>query len=721
MSLQHRKAMALLIFGAAVIIFFSLSLSDSRKIRVRIGTSRMRNVTVFNHGPGKNQKMKRSAQPEGLIFESKHKRKAPSNDSDYEPKNSTREKAMDTRSTEDMEMWGRQMRLVQTQVTLKMREEKMRDEKNQLGKEKAELTRQLGVLRSAYLVGNISKEEHDNLSAPLNTQIAGTQKGIQAVETKLEDLTKKLDDESARGRSGWSENTEINAVDPEMLAFFKALFVQNFTNIDDPCGEDTPTKKKYAILDLKEAPLFGNPDYSTKLYVRNEIFELYEIIKQKFVNNKRRIFIGGSSGIGKSTAAPLVLKMLREWKPMGALLQCMSSYYWIPKDFPESEIVAFDNLDAVKRWRRKNLLGKSFYNFMDPDGSNKICGSFTNAYEVLWVSPKRAGKMGERGQATRDVHDWGKEAYKLYMRHWDPIEIIDCNERCYNMNPEIVKEKIGIWGPVPRQIFGPGKFLEKLLGGIDSEQIRGFFLGNRGEGTPDGIKDGKIVHLIPSEDRRWYYYRVATSHIARELLCKYDKVIKQLAKDLVSNAARGTTLASLAAAFWLEALVTIKFTTSSFTLKARQLKKRSIRKPTGNLTVEIRKMKHKLFGFADFRDVEFKSNTYYEPNWRTLESIDSLFVIGNILYLVQITYKTDHPLKAPGIKRVWTAAKNKVPNLEGYCVIFVVPSELSAKQGKDLLATYKYQDYKQTTNNSVDYSKAPFKFEKGQYLFVFKI
>jgi len=626
---------------------------------------------------------------------------------------------MVTESMKDAEMWRRQMRLTKRLEILKMREEKLREKENQLGKEKAELTRQLGVLRSAYLVGNISKEEHDNLSAPLNTQIAGTQKEIQAVAVELKEMTKRFDYESARGRSGWSENTEINAVDPEMLAFFKALFVQNFTKIDDPCGEDTPTKKKYAILDLKEAPLFGNPDYSTKLYVRNEIFELYEIIKHKFVNKNRRIFICGSSGIGKSTAAPLVLKMLREWKPMGAFFQHIESYYWIPKDFPESEIVAFDNLDAVKRWRRKNLLGKSFYNFMDPFGKYDICGPFPNAYEVLWVSPKRAGKMGERGQATRDVHDWGKEAYKLYMRHWDPIEIVDCNERCYNNNPENVEEKIGIWGPIPRQIFGKEDIsLQDVLGDIESYEIRDFFLGNRGEGTPDGIKDGKIVHLIPSEDRTWFHFRVASFHILKKLMDRKDELIERLAKNLVSISARGTL--SPSAADLLEDLVAVEFTKSSFTLNARQLKKRSNGKPAENLTIEIREMKLGHFDLSNYDDVEFKSNTYYKPSWRTLESIDSLFVIGNILYLVQITYKTDHPLKAPGIKRVWTAAKNKVPNLEGYCVIFVVPSELSAKYGKDLLATYKYQDYKQTTNNSVDYSKAPFKFEKGQYLFVFK-
>jgi len=147
------------------------------------------------------------------------------------------------------------------------------------------------------------------------------------------------------------------------------------------------------------------------------------------------------------------------------------------------------------------------------------------------------------------------------------------------------------------------------------------------------------------------HYRVASSHIRRELLTANNEVIKQLARDLVSTDD----------------------------------------KATGKLTVEIKEMKHVLF--KNFDDVEFNSNTYYEPSWRTLESIDSLFVIGKILYVVQMTFSPNHPLKTAGLRRVRTDAKKKVPALEGHCVIFAIP-DLSAKKGKDLVAKFKHQQCK---------------------------
>mmetsp|Transcript_32578 Transcript_32578/g.79262 ORF Transcript_32578/g.79262 Transcript_32578/m.79262 type:complete len:421 (+) Transcript_32578:738-2000(+) len=406
--------------------------------------------------------------------------------------------------------------------------------------------------------------------------------------------------------------------------------------------------------------------------------------------------------------------MLRNWKLLGSLFQHESYFYWIPKEFPESKMLSFANCAAARLWIDDNVQDH-FYNFMDPFGNVKICSGFLKAYEILLVSPKRAGKMGQSNHQVRDVTDWGKEALHLYMRHWDTEAILDCNERCYGFDPKDVEEKVRIWGPVPRQVFSQELRLKDILSNTPAAKFREFFFGTRGEGTPDGITSGKLVHLIPSEDRRVSHYRVASSHIRRELLRANEKVIKQLAKDIVSRAARGA-IASQNAADWLESLVALKFTKSSFTLDARQLKKGS-EKATGKLTVEIKEMKLKLFNLANFEDVDFNSNTYYEPSWRTLETIDSLFVIGKILYLVQITFSLDHPLKTAGMRRVWRAAKKKVPALEGYCVIFAIP-DLSAKKGQDLVTKFKYQPYKQTTGNPVDYSKAPFKFEKGQYLHV---
>jgi len=539
--------------------------------------------------------------------------------------------------------------------------------------------------------------------------LAGTKAGIIIFNAK-EQLKKKGQKRSSATTLYQVEKTEPRAPSEEIVAFFEALFLQKITKIDVPTLGDT--KKETAILDLQNARLFGKPKKPTKLYIRNEIFEFFNIIKSRIETDNRKTFVCGSSGIGKSTAAPIILKMLRNWKPLGSLFQHEGYFYWIPKKFPESKMLSFANRVAARLWIDDNVQDH-FYNFMDPFSEFKICSGFLKAYEILWVSPKRAGKMGQPSFQVRDVTDWGKEALHLYMRHWDPRAILDCNERCYGFDPKIVEEKVRIWGPVPRQVFSQELRLKDILSNTPAAKIREFFLGTRGEGTPDGITSGKLVHLIPSEDRMGSHYRVASSHIRRELLRANEKVIKRLARDLVSNAARGA-IASQNAADWLESLVALNFTKSSFTLEARQLTKGS-EKATGKLTVEIKEMKHVLF--KNFDDVEFNSNTYYEPSWRTLETIDSLFVIGEILYLVQITFSPDHPLKTAGMRRVWRAAKKKVPALEGYCVIFAIP-DLSAKKGQDLVAKFKYQPYKQTTGNPVDYSRAPFKFEKGQYLHV---
>eukprot|EP00466_Bigelowiella_natans_P014147 jgi/Bigna1/81581/fgenesh1_pg.82_\ len=138
--------------------------------------------------------------------------------------------------------------------------------------------------------------------------------------------------------------------------------------------------------------------------------------------------------------------------------------------------------------------------------------------------------------------------------------------------------------------------------------------------------------------------------------------------------------------------------------------------------VDLKNIKgHEYFTQKNFQDCEFKVDTYYEPSWRNLESIDSLFISGKILYLIQITFSLRHPVKTAGIGAVWKAAKERYSDLEGYVLIFVLP-EGSSRGGKDYVKDFAYQSYVKSNGKVVEHGKVDgfpqLKSELGQYPFV---
>eukprot|EP00466_Bigelowiella_natans_P001053 jgi/Bigna1/88475/estExt_fgenesh1_pg.C_320114 len=148
----------------------------------------------------------------------------------------------------------------------------------------------------------------------------------------------------------------------------------------------------------------------------------------------------------------------------------------------------------------------------------------------------------------------------------------------------------------------------------------------------------------------------------------------------VSAAAKGT-IENHEYADCLERLTTIYFNNMDDIFKPTR-KLVTPDKETGpDLKVDLKNIKgREYFTQKNFQDCEFKVDTYYEPSWRNLESIDSLFTSRKFLYLIQITFSLRHPAKTAVIGAVGKVAKERHSDLEGYVLILVLRSSRGGEE-----------------------------------------
>mmetsp|Transcript_1314 Transcript_1314/g.2256 ORF Transcript_1314/g.2256 Transcript_1314/m.2256 type:complete len:630 (+) Transcript_1314:190-2079(+) len=601
------------------------------------------------------------------------------------------------------EVWGNQMELTMQGIL------KLREGKNE----------QLGILLPAYLGGRISEEKYENLSAPLKAQIAETQKEIQAKEAKLEEVIKEFKEAQAMEteESGTLRKAEIETT-RKYNNDFKLLFETKIEKIEDPTGGD----RKYGILRWNRKIL--RKRHSQVIYCRSCYFEIAEKIEKLLRSgNVDKILITGMPGGGKTTAALMVLKKLKEVFEFPCLFQFGSLWVWIPKQFPKKgEVEVFHSREHAIGCLLRVAEGKVF-NFIDPQGENPIADlDNQNIIHVGWVSPKRASLL--TGIKKRDMNDLfnKKASERIIFPTWVSEEIKDCRLRCYTQLSESeMIERMKKWGPSLRYIFEKSEDIDEVVNSVKRNELEDFFYSTKQ--SAEAFTSGRLAHMVPQSRGLGgkYYFRFASAYVSNLFRKKFTTFFIKMARYKVSAAAKGA-IENHEYADWLERLTTIHFTNMDGTFKPTRKLVTPDKKTGPDLEVDLKNIKgHEYVTQKNFQDCEFKVDTYYEPSWRNLESIDSLFLSGKILYLIQITFSLRHPVKTAGIGAVWKAAKERHSDLDGYVLIFVLP-EGSSRRGKDYVKDFAYQSYVKSNGKVVEHGKVggfpQLKSELGQYLFV---
>jgi len=430
-------------------------------------------------------------------------------------------------------------------------------------------------------------------------------------------------------------------------------------------------------------------------------------------------------GGGKTTAALMVLKMLKEVFEYPCLFQFGSIWVWIPKQFPQKgEVEVFDRKENANQCLLTRSEGKVF-NFIDPQcGENPIADLDNQLIiHIGWVSPKRASLLRIQERDMDDLFNY-KAHKRIIFPTWVSEEIKDCRSKCYaGLDESVMINRMKKWGPSPRYIFESSEdnnVIIDLVNNVTKEQLQEFFYSSH---SAEAFTSGRLVHMVPQNGGDLggkYYFRFASAYVSNLFRQKYKTYFIEMARYKVSAAAR-VAIDSHEYADWLERLTTIHFTKKRGIFKPTKILKAPDEKTGPDFEVDLKNMGHEYFTQKNFQDCEFKLDTYYEPSWRNLESIDSLFIFGSILYLIQITFSQRHPVETAGIGAVWNAARKKQPELKGYVLIFVLP-EGSSRGGKNYVKDFVYQSYVKFDGTVVEYGNytgfPQLRSELGQYLFV---
>jgi len=489
--------------------------------------------------------------------------------------------------------------------------------------------------------------------------------------------------------SGALRKTEIETARKKYQNDFKVLFETKIETIEDPTGRD----RKYGILRWNRKILRNQ--HSQVVYCRSCYFEIAGKIKELLQSgNVDKFLITGMPGGGKTTAALIVLKKLKEVFEYPCLFQFGRLWAWIPKQFPKhGEIEIIRKEDDAIRCLLSVSEGKVF-NFIDPQGDNPIADLDNQLIiHVGWVSPKRASLLTKN--KYRDMNDlFGKTAHEMIIfPTWLSEEIRDCRSRCYTqLSKSEMNERMKKWGPSLRYIFEKSEEsedIDKLVDSVRRNELEDFFYSTNQ--SAEAFSSGRLAHMVPQNRGlgREYYFRFASAYVSNLFRKKFTTFFIKMARYKVSAAAKGA-IENHEYADWLERLTTMHFTNMDGIFKPTRKLVTPDKKTGPDLEVDLKNIKgHEYFTQKNFQDCEFKVDTYYEPSWRNLESIDSLFISGKILYLIQITFSLRHPVKTAGIGAVWKAAKERHSDLEGYVLIFVLP-EGSSRGGKDYVKDFAH-------------------------------
>jgi len=622
---------------------------------------------------------------------------------------------------------------------------KREQELKELTQELKELEEELKELDKKFEAGILTENRYDKLVEAKKDRIASKKDQIASLKLDIEKIIDRSMDliggvqlqRNQGTKRTFTKYTESNYYsmdnwgdpkNPEVtIRFLNQIMEADLEPIEDPTileseeQRGNPCDKKetgYYLLKLDDPPNERTP---ATLYIRKEMMDIIGEIKEQIQKKKRQILITGTPGMGKTTTALVALNVLRKENPEHYfVLQRFETWLIIQ---PNGDIRILCNKTEVVTGVNNVLeRGGKVFNFIDPFSAGPMITPMVGDYvSIGWISPKRANLMGDSHRDVNDYFGKGKSIF-LCMKNWKPVEILDLRRRCYSrISEEEVKRKMQIWGLVLRPLFEVNYKLEHVISATREGDIINFFNSiHMRDGHPSSITKGQLVHIKPGEDRSSFIFFLASRKITKCLVEKNKKALLGFAWNRVRLAARGAE-STQGSADWLEIVTRHHFCEDSPTFSPTPLERPYDKKSGQQLEIKMNDFRHKFFNEKDFKDCEFEDRTYYEPSWRTLQSIDSLFVWNGYLVLIQITFNKDHGLKSAGVKRAWRQARNTRQNLKGFILLFVFPSG-DVRKGEKHSGAFKYQKYttsrKETDENSERSDQEILRNEIGQYLYV---
>lgn len=295
---------------------------------------------------------------------------------------------------------------------------------------------------------------------------------------------------------------------------------------------------------------------------------------------------------------------------------------------------------------------------------------------------------------------------KMYMKipSYEEIRIMKKLLCTYQHIPEnIVEERLEIYGPIPRLVLDFAKQgikspLNDALTAKGARALEVFNLSGSG-----GIMDGNdedlshtLVHLN-TNDNYDYFYKPATRYITEEI---FNSHREKLSNALVGYMKQPTALLNQAAGslFDVIGMLTLLPNRNHSLIPidsgSREYEKTTVTPVSGKSTVVIslggsRKLPNSWFTTQK----TFESDVLYFQPSTTLESIDGFSIIGEDLYLFQLTVSTVHPVSGSGIEVIIAKIKSFVDIMRVY-LVFVTLAEntvqrihtiqaLKTKQGRN--------------------------------------
>ena len=470
---------------------------------------------------------------------------------------------------------------------------------------------------------------------------------LRKEKEQLRDL-KILEVKADKGRKG------LRALSGEEKAFFDAL-------------ENMSLSETVLTLPSGVQWLGQSRRSSQSIFIRPCYKKLYEMMEKK-LQTENNVILTGTPGIGKSYFALywlfLAVKNQRTVLYEEGPKSSRNCYLWSRGEQLVSEAEENPCLEFSGYLKDPKVL-----HLVD---SRRNPRSNMNCQTIVFSSPRE-----------ENFHDfWKLGAVMFFMPLWSLDELEECRGRIYEDKlPQVyMTTAIGMFGRVPRYALQfaareveegtweeesarsgevPHAMSLRLVNAMkemSESSLRSLLLfqGLEVSDSAGGVPSRQILHLDTVDFERQVHV-FASKHVRERLTDSFEKFLDAKADEMLALGEKNVMFGSVAGLIF-ERLVHRTFASGSMNGKARLLSCGHGEEQYVTLAFSKENVKAtKVFGRHE--DVgQLDTKTYYRPKALNYPSIDSLIIVDDALYLIQITVASHHGVLMNEVERIVSKA-----------------------------------------------------------------
>uniref|UniRef100_A0A6B2LC75 Uncharacterized protein n=1 Tax=Arcella intermedia TaxID=1963864 RepID=A0A6B2LC75_9EUKA len=232
------------------------------------------------------------------------------------------------------------------------------------------------------------------------------------------------------------------------------------------------------------------------------------------------------------------------------------------------------------------------------------------------------------------------------------------------MDETFVKGLFDKYGGIPRYIFSPkdawAQVFEGTLNSAKLDDIR------QSLGGPELVRasNHKLLQYSVGEDYSTCTVKLASEYVEKRLIEKFYQQNRQQVFDFIKESKDQPMIAAIRGCFFESVAHTI----------LRSFGKFSYRSVDSPVVLEMKLKVERKISFDKLEEIQLSEGTYYQPKFKNYPAIDSFCVVGNDIFLFQMTVSLAHPVLHSDLENTIKFFL-KLDEKLSFKLVFVVPED----------------------------------------------